>query len=512
MNCIIPFVAQSSAESRLVALSGELLGTASLDGYLTLLNPAWQRVLGWSNESLMAQPFIDLAHVDDFEDTRSAVTRLAMSGAGSAVDFENRYRAKDGQFRNLEWHIVADDRSWYIVAREITEYRTIQYELERTEGIYRSIIDNVGDGLYIADSNGKITSINPSGFQMLGYESDEELFNRDHHAAFHYSRPDGALFPISECALEKVRATGSPIHAGEDVFWRKDGSALPVSYSSAPVDIGHGIGSLVTFRDASALVAERERERSLTDEAEWFDKINEVLAEDRFVLYGQPVVDIASGMVLQHELLLRILLPNGGVIGPDRFLPVAEKFGLIHQIDRWVITQGIEIAATGMRVAINLSVESMIRLNVLLHIERELARTGVAAKDLTFELTESAVVKNVEEGRRFADRLVALGCTFALDDFGTGYASLRYLRELPITYVKIDGQFVNGITQNQSDSDMVEAIVQMAHTLGKTTIAEGIEDEQTLNKLRNFGVDLGQGFFIGRPGPLFETGHAILTR
>ena len=121
-------------------------------------------------------------------------------------------------------------------------------------------------------------------------------------------------------------------------------------------------------------------------------------------------------------------------------------------------------------------------------------------------------MSDVDEGRRFADRLVGLGCSFALDDFGTGYASLTYLRDLPITYVKIDGRFVNGIVGNETDSNMVEAIAQMARTLGKTTIAEGIEDAPTLDKLRGIGVDLGQGFYIGRPGPLFQTGHAILTR
>jgi EAL domain-containing protein (putative c-di-GMP-specific phosphodiesterase class I) len=195
-----------------------------------------------------------------------------------------------------------------------------------------------------------------------------------------------------------------------------------------------------------------------------------------------------------------MLTSDGEVVDPDRFLPVAEKFGLISEIDEWVITHGFEIAANGMRVAINLSAPSMARLDILLHIERELARTGVPAGDITFELTETAVMQDLEEGRRFAEHLVALGCSFALDDFGTGYASLTYLRELPITYVKIDGRFVNKITENESDSSMVEAIVQMARTLGKTTIAEGIEDEETLVKLRGFGVDLGQGYHIGRPG------------
>jgi EAL domain-containing protein (putative c-di-GMP-specific phosphodiesterase class I) len=226
------------------------------------------------------------------------------------------------------------------------------------------------------------------------------------------------------------------------------------------------------------------------------------LAEDRFVLYAQPVIDMTTGETMKHELLLRMVSPDGEIIAPKNFLPVAEKFGLINRIDQWAITHGVEIAATGMCVSINLSAESMGSVDILAHIEQEIARTGADPANLVFELTESAVMKDLNEGRRFADRLVALGCTFALDDFGTGYASLTYLRELPITYVKIDGRFVNRIVSDQSDASLVQAVIFMARSLGKVTIAEGIEDEATLEKLRSFGVDLGQGYHIGRPSPL----------
>jgi PAS domain S-box-containing protein len=497
---------------RLFNFSNDLLGTASYDGYFTLLTPAWERVLGFSTQDLTAQPFIEFVHMDDVESTRAVAAALAQAGAPPLLGFENRYRTSDGRYRTLEWNALADGGSMVFVAHDVTDRNTIVVEHEQNVGVMQAVIENVADGLYVADSRGHITLINPAAVRLLGYDSADELRGRGPHAAFHYNHPDGAVFPIKDCPLAQVRKTGCPLHMDEDVFWQKNGSRLPVSYSSAPIGLSDGVGSVVAFRDITALQTERYRQRGLVDEVEWFDKTNQALAEDRFVLYAQPVIEIATGVVMKHELLLRMMTPSGDVIGPDRFLPIAEKFGLIHQIDRWVITQGIEIAGTGMHVAINLSAESMIRLDILLHIERELIRTGVAPRDLTFELTESAIMSDVEEGRRFAERLVELGCTFALDDFGTGYASLTYLRELPITYVKIDGRFVNGITRNETDSSMVEAIVQMARTLGKTTIAEGIEDGATLDKLRGFGVDLGQGFFIGRPGPVFQAGHAILTR
>ena len=484
---------------RLFDLSLDMLGAASFDGYLILLNPAWERVLGWSIATLMAQPYVSFLHPDDVEAARARMVLLKGSDV-TVLGYKSRFRKSDGQYLTLEWNAIVDDHSVYFVGHDITASMAIEGERDQTARVMEAVIENVDDGIYVADSTGHMTMVNPAAVELLGYESADELRNRVPHATFHYNHPDGAAFPIDECDLMQVSVTGVPLHVEEDAFWRKDGTMIPVSYSSAPIELSDGTGSVVAFHDITAFQAERDRQRAQVDEIEWFDEIKTALAEDRFVLYAQPVISLATGSTFKHELLLRMLTSDGELIEPAHFLPVAEKFGLISDIDEWVITHGFEIAATGTRVAINLSAPSMVRLDILLHIERELARTGASAGDITFELTETAVMQDLEEGRRFAERLVALGCSFALDDFGTGYASLTYLRELPITYVKIDGRFVNGITQNESDSSMVEAIVQMARTLGKTTIAEGIEDEETLNKLRGFGVDLGQGYYIGRPG------------
>jgi PAS domain S-box-containing protein len=486
---------------RLFNLSVDMLGAASFDGYLILLNPAWERVLGWSISALMAQPYVSFLHPDDVEAARARMVHLKGSHL-PVLGYKSRFRKSDGQYLTLEWNAIVDDRSVYFVGHDITANMAIEGERDQTARVMEAVIENVDDGIYVADSTGHMTLINPAALELLGYESPNELRNRIPHLTFHYNHPDGAAFPIDECDLTKVPLTGIPLHVDEDAFWRKDGTMIPVSYSSAPIELSDGTGSVVAFHDITAFQAERDRQRAQVDEIEWFDEIKKALTEDRFVLYAQPVISLATGSTFKHELLLRMLTSDGEVIEPAQFLPVAEKFGLISDIDEWVITHGFDIAATGGRIAINLSAPSMVRLDILLHIERELARTGVPPGDITFELTETAVMQDLEEGRRFAERLVALGCSFALDDFGTGYASLTYLRELPITYVKIDGRFVNKITQNESDSSMVEAIVQMARTLGKTTIAEGIEDEDTLSKLRGFGVDLGQGYYIGRPGPL----------
>jgi PAS domain S-box-containing protein len=488
------------ALERIFDLSVDLLGTASLEGHFTLLNPAWEHTLGWTRTELMNFPFIDFVHPDDVASTAEAAAKLAVPGAAPLIGFENRYRSRSGRYVTVEWNVVADGNSLVFVAHDMTEQQTTAMAHNHSAILMQAVIENVADGLYVADCHGKITLINPAGVHLLGYESADDLLGQGPHALFHHSYPNGAPFPFAKCSLATVRITGSSIREDEDVFWRKDGSMLPVSFSSAPIELSDGTGSVVAFRDITLQQADRDRQRALVDEIERFDEVSAALTEERFVLYAQPVINIESGATLQHELLLRMLSSSGEIVEPGQFLPTAEKFGLINRIDQWVITRGFELAAE-TPVALNLSAESMGSLEILRHVERELTRTGISANSVTFELTETAIMKDLDQGSRFAERLVALGCTFALDDFGTGYASLTYLRKLPITYVKIDGSFVNGITRNESDSSIVEAMVHMVHSLGKFVIAEGIEDEETLNKLRSFGVDFGQGFHIGRPAP-----------
>lgn len=499
-------VAEQSSEAlvqRLFAMSLDMLGTASTDGYFTHLNPAWEQTLGWSREELMAEPFISFVHPDDVAATVAQATNLA-TGGSATVAFENRYRTRDGGYRWIEWTVVADAGVLYFVAKDVTGRKAAVDELERAAAMTRAITESVGEGLYVTDHGGRLTFVNPAAVRLLGYGSADELLGRLAHATFHHTRADGAAYPMEGCPLLKVRTTARPVQVDEDTFWREDGTPLAVSYSSAPIELDGGTGSVVAFRDVTVLQAERERLRAEARHAVWFEQIRQALAEDRFVLHGQPIVHLATGELAKHELLLRMLSPSGDVIPPGLFLPAAEQYGLINDIDRWVISRAVELAAAGRPVAANLSAESVGRVEILLHIERELARTGAAAGDLTFEVTETALMEDVQEGRRFADRLVALGCSFSLDDFGTGYGSLTYLRQLPITHLKIDVQFVREMARNEADRRLVEGIVHIAHSFGKATIAEGVEDEETLALLRDFGVDFAQGYHVGMPGPLAE--------
>jgi EAL domain-containing protein (putative c-di-GMP-specific phosphodiesterase class I) len=191
--------------------------------------------------------------------------------------------------------------------------------------------------------------------------------------------------------------------------------------------------------------------------------------------------------------------PSGELIEPLEFLPTAEKHGLIEELDAWVISQAVKVAARGEPVEVNLSGVSIGSPRILAHIERELGQRGVDPAKLVFEITETALMDNIELGERFANRLTALGCRFALDDFGTGFGSFTYLKRLSARYLKIDIEFVRDLRHSEPDRHVIKAIVALATGFGQETIAEGVEDEETLVLLRELGVDYGQGFYIGQP-------------
>jgi PAS domain S-box-containing protein len=486
---------------RLFDLSFELRGT-SRDGYITQLSASWEQTLGWTRHELMAGAILSFIHPDDLEATGDQMTRLTEGAGVTLVDFVNRFRTKAGGYRWLSWTVISGSEFRYFVAQDVTEAKEIEILHERSVRVMAAIVNSVTDGIYVVDPTGHLMLVNPAAVRMLGYDSPRDLLGQLPHETLHHCHADGSAYPIGECPLAQVRVTRRSIHADEDIFWRKDGSALPVSYSSEPIDLSDGVGCVVTFQDITAVQAERNQIRSQVSELAWFDETHRALREDRLLLYGQPIIDIASGEVVKHELLLRMIYPDGEILGPGLFLPAAEKYGLIHDIDRWVLSQAIEMAANGRAVALNLSASSMGNVEILLHIERELERTSASPGLLTFEVTETAMMKDLQDGRRFADRLVGLGCSFSLDDFGTGYGSLNYLRQLPIAYLKIDVAFVRDMRESKADQGLVQAIVQIAKSVGKITVAEGVEDETTFKLLSEFGVDLAQGFFLGRPGPL----------
>ena len=207
---------------------------------------------------------------------------------------------------------------------------------------------------------------------------------------------------------------------------------------------------------------------------------------------------------MQHELLLRMLGPDGQIVPPGDFLPVAEQYALICEIDRWVIKQAARIAGGGCPVELNISARSVGDPEVLEHIERCIDQCEVSPGLLVFEITETAIVEGEDAARTFAERLHALGCKVALDDFGTGYGTLSDLKQIPVDYLKLDIEFVRDLVSNRASRHVVQAVVALARDFGLKTVAEGVEDAETLQLLSQLGVDFAQGFHIARPEPFDE--------
>ncbi len=245
---------------------------------------------------------------------------------------------------------------------------------------------------------------------------------------------------------------------------------------------------------------------TLSGRLPWEQRIRDALREDRFTLHFQPIRALRGGH-LHYEALLRMIDRDGAVIAPTPFLEVAERSGLIHSIDRWVAKTAVqtiaEYAARGqdLRLEVNLSGQAFADPLLLDQIQAELKRTKIDAAQLTFEVTETSAIADLDEARRFISRLREFGCRFALDDFGTGFSSLWMLKELPVDYLKIDGSFIRDLEHNTADQEMVKAISHMAKALGKQTIAEYVTTEATMRLLEKFGVDFAQGYAIGEPQP-----------
>jgi diguanylate cyclase (GGDEF)-like protein/PAS domain S-box-containing protein len=238
----------------------------------------------------------------------------------------------------------------------------------------------------------------------------------------------------------------------------------------------------------------------------WSARIRHALDGNGFQLFVQPILDLATGDVTRYEALVRIV-DGGTVVTPNVFLPVAERFGLMTGIDRWVVRRAIELlgdAGTTQRdvvLEVNLSGTSLTDRQFLSYVAAELADADVDPSRLIFEITETAAIANMNQAATFARDLARLGCRFALDDFGAGFASFYYLKHLPLSYLKLDGDFVRDLPHNATDQLVVRAMVEVARGLEMRTIAEFVGDAETVDLLRDYGVDYAQGYYVGKPVP-----------
>ena len=260
-----------------------------------------------------------------------------------------------------------------------------------------------------------------------------------------------------------------------------------------------GRNQIALFQDPSE--PQRQENRRQTTSA----RIRDALTQDRLSLYTQPIRDLASGGIERYELLLRMTGEDGELLPAASFIEAAERSGMVQELDRWVVAQALELLASRERdgnpvsLHVNLSGASVADLSVLEFIERRLDEGDADPSRCTFELTETVGVRDYEAAGGFADRLTEFGCQVAIDDYGAGFGPFHYLKSIPFDLIKIDGSFVRDMPNSDADQLTVQAIVQIARGLGKTTIAEFVQDDDTARMLCEYGVDMAQGFHLGRP-------------
>jgi len=260
--------------------------------------------------------------------------------------------------------------------------------------------------------------------------------------------------------------------------------------------------------------AVRERSRDIY----WVPLIKKALLDDSFFLVFQPIVNLYSGEVSHYEVLIRMRGDDNEVISPLEFVPVAERMGLIHSIDLWVLENAIEFLAklpvdkANISLSINLSSVAFQDTSLLPTIKEKLELTWVDARRITFEITETAAVENFEKTRDMITKIRALGCKFALDDFGAGFCSFNYLKTFPVDYVKIDAQFIRNLTNNPTDQILVKSMTDLVANLGKKTIAEYVDTPEAIEKLREIGVNFGQGYIFGKSEThLLANDHIVIA-
>jgi PAS domain S-box-containing protein len=493
------------------AIDSLVPGVAVLDsnGAIIAVNEPWRCLTQSAGADYLGADYVAACEASGIPLAERAADGLRAVVSGQSEQCELEYRDLSSLesrsfFVRVTRYAGAGSPRVVVSHQDITDRQQDRERAALARDYLRAVTDSMGEGMFTLDAAGRFTYMNQTAQEQLGWSLDA-VRGKGLHEIAHNRRTDGSPLPIEECPILGARRDGEAVRVEDDIFLCADGAALPVSYTASAFSTDAGIaGCVVVFRDITTLKSEARRVEHQLQSLAWVRRIRDALTENRFVLYAQPIIDLASGSTVQRELLLRMLSPDGSgdVITPGEFLPVAEEYGFITELDRLVIDRSFEIAATGLAVELNVSAASIADRALIPHITSAMKRTGADPTKIVFEITETALLSDESEGRRFVEHLHELGCRVAMDDFGTGYGGFTYLKQLPIDYLKIDIEFVRDLPDNVASRNVVQAIVNLARDFGAKTVAEGVEDGRTIDLLHDLGVDYAQGFFIGRPAPL----------
>ncbi|HEX7181444.1 MAG TPA: EAL domain-containing protein [Thermoanaerobaculia bacterium] len=334
---------------------------------------------------------------------------------------------------------------------------------------------------------------------------------------------------LEDCPIDQARQIADEVRRSVREFrfrWKDQMFDVGVSVGFVPVDHNSGdLSQVLSAADTACYIAKeggknRVHEYELDDttvaerysEMQWIHHIQDAFDDKRFRLFYQLIQPIGenAGRELLCEVFLRMLDPDGKVIAPTAFIAAAERYHLIAALDRWVVRTAFRALAEAQRrevsrpvlFAINISSQALSEQDFLSFVLAEIENSSVDPRRICFEITETAAISKLDSTIHFITVLKAKGCRIVLDDFGSGLSSFSYLRDLSIDYLKIDGEFVQNMLEDRVKRAMVESINQIGHVLGIQTIAEWVENRQTLEALKELGVDYAQGYWLCRPQPL----------
>jgi diguanylate cyclase (GGDEF)-like protein/PAS domain S-box-containing protein len=538
--------------SYVVESSDDAIITKDSRGIITSWNRGAERLYGYSAEEAIGRP-VSLIVPPGGEEEQAQMTRQVFSGE-SVHQMETTRLRRDGTDVAVSLSIspVRDDHgkivSAAVIARDVTERRRYEARLRalaehdhltgllnrrRFEAELRRELSRAGR----SGECGAVVSVDLDGFKAIndsvGHAAGDEVLRTVGNVLASGSRESdlvarlgGDEFALLLPGSDRHQARAAAQHLLDALHSCRpevDGTPFPVTAS-----IGVALFSADSARwdellinaDLAMYEAKRQgRDRIVVFSSEqaqtaranaklsWAQRIRQALDDDGLVLHWQAIVDLGTNRPSHGELLLR-MRSGDRLLPPGEFLGAAERLGLIHAIDRWVVRQAIELLArgeapAGLPLSVNLSGESVAGDPDLLRlIHTELDGAHVDPSKLIFEVTETAAIANILEAREFALGVRRLGCSLALDDFGTGFGSFYHLKHLPVDFLKIDREFVHNLPQSRVDQRLVRSIVEVAQALKIRTVAESVGDDATIRLLRRLGVDFIQGFHVGHPQPV----------
>ena len=526
------------------------------DGCCTFTNARWQEIFGLSQQESHGNGWADTLHPED----RAAVFAEWMQAVAEEREFQMGFRVlrRDGTVIHVHSQAKALlDPSGAITgflgfAQDVTTEVALQSELLHqashdalTQLLNRRAFDAcLGQCLQQPIQPGHpghaLLYIDLDQFKIIndaaGHAAGDRLLVQVARLLESFLSPVASLARLGgdefglllpDCSVAEAEATaGGIIRALEEFRFQVGEQRFRIGLSIGVVPLlGHGFDpdAVMQAADTSCFTAkESGRNRwhtwgegdadmiSRNEAMRWVTRLQRAIDDDRLELHAQRILplDPADGDALEVELLLRIREPDGALVMPGAFLPPAERFQLITRLDHWVLQKTIALLSTQAslegigRISLNVSGQSVVDRSFLKVVDGALAEAGSAiTRRLCFEITETAAITNVPAAMHFITIVRRHGCTVALDDFGSGMASFGTLKNLTVTHLKIDGQFVTGVIDDPLDDVAVRCFVEVAHVIGLRTVAEFVESEAVLQRLRQIGVHYAQGYHLHRPEP-----------